>query len=146
EDHYPGDDVGYTIHKPLSESPFHHHFEPPMRARTHLIRMQRALYDRLRGYARTFVGNLTPELRKYYKEYQRYFHDFRATSTKQELLFALRKTHIAFCGDYHTLSQAQKTVIRVLRDALPTLRKRNRSIVLALEMVRSSDNAKIQQY
>lgn len=92
------------------------------------------------------MGRLTPELQKYFQEYQRDFQDFREVSTKRELLLALQKTHIAFCGDYHTLSQAQKTVIRVLRDSVIALKKRDRSLVLALEMVRARDNAKIEKF
>lgn len=109
------------------------------------MRLQRALYERLRGYAHK-LGHLSPELRRYFQEYQRDFQDFREVSTKRELLAALQKTHIAFCGDYHTLSQAQKTVIRVLRDSVLALKKRDRSLVLALEMVQARHNAKIQRF
>ncbi len=111
-----------------------------MQARTHLLRIQRSLYDRLKEYAREFTGTLSPELKKYFLEYQREFHDFKKVADQSELLSDLLKVHVAICGDYHTLSQAQRTVIRLLRDCLPELKRQNRKTILALEMLRPNDN------
>ncbi len=117
-----------------------------MQARTHLIRIQRTLYDRLKEYAREFLGSLSPELKKYFQEYQRDFHDFKKVSNKSELLAGIQKAHISICGDYHTLSQAQRTVIRLLRDSLPELKRQNRKTILALEMLRPVDNKVTEAY
>jgi hypothetical protein len=104
------------------------------------------MYDRLRGYARQYLGGLGPELKKYFAEYQRDLKDFKAVSTKLELLSALQKTDLVFCGDYHTLSQAQRTVIRLLRDSITSFKSAGRPLFLALEMVRSQDNPFITKY
>jgi uncharacterized iron-regulated protein len=117
-----------------------------MLARTHLLRIQRSMYDRLKEHARDLLGGLSPELRRYFNEYQRDFSDFKEISTKQELLTALQRSQVVFCGDYHTLSQAQRTVIRLLREALPRLERQKRAVILALEMVRPGDQRFVHEF
>ncbi len=110
-----------------------------MLPRTHLLRIQRALYHRLRSHARSLLGGLSPEIKKYFQQYQRDFQRFQEFSTKRELLIEILNSHIVFFGDYHTLSQAQRTVVRLLRDAVRVMKRKHRPIVLALEMLRESD-------
>ena len=104
------------------------------------------MYRRLKSYARVFLGTLSPELKKYYLEYQRDFNDFEGISSKQELTHAIEGAQIVFCGDYHTLSQAQRTVIRLLREVVPAIQAKNRRVILALEMVRATDDPKIARF
>lgn len=92
------------------------------------------------------LGGLNPELKKYFLRYQKDLSDFKEVSTKRELLTGLQGAHIVLCGDYHTLSQAQRTVIRLLRDAVPVLKRRKRTLILALEMVRPKDNPRIAEF
>jgi uncharacterized iron-regulated protein len=117
-----------------------------MLARTHLMRIQRSMYAKLRDQARHYLGGLSPELRKYFVEYQREFQEFKSISSKQDLLAAMQCCHVAFCGDYHTLSQAQRTVIRLLRDSLQALHQRGKEPILLLEMVTPDDNPHIEAY
>lgn len=117
-----------------------------MKTRGHLIRVQRALYDRLNRYSRTHLGEPSPELKKYSAEYQKDLGDFQETSlkisSKRELVERVVGAHVVLCGDYHSLSQAQKTVLRLLREAASPLRAKKRRVVLALEMLSASDNAR----
>jgi len=115
-----------------------------MHPRTRLIRIQRGMYRRLRQYARAFLGNLSPSLKKYYLEYLRDFHDFKSISAKRELLEAVQDAHLVLCGDYHTLAQAQRTVLRLLRESVP--RANDRKIWIAFELLHASDNAKVRDY
>lgn len=115
-----------------------------MHARTRLIRIQRGMYRRLRQYARAFLGNLSPGLKKYYLEYLRDFQDFKSISAKRDLLEAAQGAHLVLCGDYHTLAQAQRTVLRLLRECVPQAGKRQ--VILALEMLHASDNAKARDF
>lgn len=117
-----------------------------MHPRTQLIRIQRGMLRRLRKSARVFLGSLSPSLKKYYLEYLREFHDFKEVSTKRDLLIALQDAHIVLCGDYHTLSQAQRTVIRLLREAYPILERHGRSLHLMLEMLRTQDKMQIDRF
>ncbi len=117
-----------------------------MLPRTHLLRIQRALYDRLRSHARGLLGGLSPEMKKYFQEYQRDFQDYQELSTKRELLLDILNSQIVFFGDYHTLSQAQRTVVRLLRDSVKLLKRKQRRILLALEMLQNKDGAVIKRF
>lgn len=117
-----------------------------MLPRTHLLRIQRALYDRLRSHARGLLGGLSPEMKKYFQEYQRDFQDYQELSTKRELLLDILNSQIVYFGDYHTLSQAQRTVVRLLRDSVKLLKRKKRRILLALEMLQDKDRDVINRY
>lgn len=117
-----------------------------MLARTRLHRIQKQMYDSLRVGARAYLGGMRGEMKRYFREYQQDFTRFDHISSKQELIARLLESDIVFCGDYHTLSQAQKTVIRLLEEAIAHLKQRCRKVVLALEMVTIRDESAIQQY
>ncbi|MBI4402827.1 MAG: ChaN family lipoprotein [Deltaproteobacteria bacterium] len=117
-----------------------------MAARAQLIRIQRNIYDRLKQYARNYLEGLGPGLKQYFREYQRDFYHFESLSTKRELLLALERSHIIFCGDYHTLSQAQRTVIRLLRDSVDKIKRRGKHVVLALEMLQPKNNKAVKNF
>lgn len=117
-----------------------------MLPRTHLIRLQRALYDRLKVGSRESLGELSPELQKYLREYQRDFATYEKPTTKRELLMEVLASQIVFCGDYHTLSQAQRTVIRILRETVKVLKRKKKTLVLALEMLSEQDLPYVQKF
>ncbi len=117
-----------------------------MPARDHLLQIQRSLYDRFRSSARQSVGDLSPPLRKYFQEYQRELVDYKALSSHAELVGAFLRADIFVCGDYHTLPEAQRTVLRLLTDSIARLRAKRRRPVLALEMLRPSHNPTVRQY
>jgi len=104
------------------------------------------MYNRLRDYARNVLGGLQPDLQKYFLEYQRDFGSFEAVTSSQELLDAIQKTHIAICGDYHTLAQAQRTVIRLLNPVISSLKREDRTVILVLEMLREGDEKAVEKY
>ncbi len=93
------------------------------------------MYQRLHTSAADYLGRQSPELDRYFLEYQREFHRFGVISTKKELVTSLLQSQIALCGDYHTLSQAQRTAQEYLAEILPTLKRQGRPVVLALEML-----------
>ncbi len=117
-----------------------------MLPRTHLIRIQRSMYDKLKEHASSMFGGLSPELKHYFKDYQRDFQRFTELSTKRQLLLEVLKAQIVFCGDYHTLSQSQRTVIRIMRDSVRVLKRKKRKIILALEMLTPEHNALAQRF
>lgn len=117
-----------------------------MLARTRILRIQKQIYDSLRVGARAYLGGLRGEMKRYFREYQQDFARFDHISSKQELIARLLESDIVFCGDYHTLSQAQKTVIRLLEEAIVSLEQQRRKVILALEMVTIRDESSLQQY
>ncbi len=117
-----------------------------MLARKHLLGIQRAMYQRLRASASVYFGRLSPELERYFLEYGREFHRFGVVTTKEALLSSLLQSQIALCGDYHTLSQAQRSARETLDALLPELKKQGRSAVLALEMLPFARTAEAERY
>ncbi len=106
-----------------------------MPQRRHLLNIQRAFYQRLQNYADRFLGELNPKIKRYLAEYQRNYARFQRLSSKEELIQEILASHLVFCGDYHTLSQAQRTVIRLLRATEALAKKKKRPVILALEAI-----------
>lgn len=116
-----------------------------------MLRVQKELYLKLKDCAKQFFGGLSPEMRRYYREYTREFSNLSSLSNSteslhSEMLDALESAQIAICGDYHTLSQAQRTVIRISRDLLPTLRNQKRKLVIGLELASPDHDALLHKY
>lgn len=113
-------------------------------AKSHLAKIQRVMYQRLQIYARSHSPTPGAELKRYHEEYQNELRHFERTSGKPELIRAVVQTPIVIVGDYHTLPQAQRTLLRIVRDSLPEIRKKK--IVLAIEWLRPEDNFAIARY
>jgi hypothetical protein len=117
-----------------------------MLPRTSLIRIQRDLYQKMQSAQEDLLGDLSPQLQRYYREYQKDFRAYQQLSTPRELLLATLRSHLVLIGDYHTLAQAQRTVIRLLREGVRILQRRDRPAILALEMLRPKDNETVEMY
>lgn len=96
--------------------------------------------------ARESVGGLSPELKYYFREYQKDLKNYEGLTSHRQLLIDLIKCHVIFCGDYHTLSQAQRTVLRFLRQTHKVLKRQKRRPVLALEMFSPKDQKYLNAY
>ena len=112
-----------------------------MLPRTALIKIQRSMYDKLKEHASSMFGGLPPELKQYFQEYQKEFQNFSELSSKRQLLLEVLKSDVILCGDYHTLSQAQRTLLRLLRDSIRVLKRKKKRVVLALEMLTPQHDA-----
>jgi len=117
-----------------------------MLPRTALIQIQRSMYDKLKEHASSMFGGLSPQLKQYFQQYQREFQKFSTLSTKRELLLEVLDGQVIFFGDYHTLSQAQRTVIRILRDSIRVLHRKKRKVILALEMLTPDHNDWVKKF
>ncbi len=108
---------------------------------TQTLLRQREILASLQRRVRRLLGKAPASLRAYRKEYERSFLEFEAHSSKSELIAEAKTCDIVFCGDYHTLLQAQKTTVKILREIVP-----HRPIVLALEMVRARDQRHVDSF
>jgi len=117
-----------------------------MLARTALIKIQRSMYDKLKEHASSMFGGLPPELKHYFQEHQKELQKYSALSSKRELLLEVLNGQVIFLGDYHTLSQAQRTVIRLMRDSVRVLKRNKRPMILALEMLTPDHDAWVQRF
>ena len=117
-----------------------------MIAHKHLLQCQKVLNQDFQRSATLYLGALPPHLKNYSVAYHKELKGCSKISNKSKLLSESLKSQIILCGDYHTLSQAQRTVIRILRDILPLLKKKKKTVYLALEILRASDAIRVQQF
>jgi hypothetical protein len=101
-------------------------------SRRELIEIQKAIVEDLKREIRAAVGRETSEYRAYLDEYNREFRHYERCSRMQELLESLRHAGIVYNGDYHTMPQAQRIPLRILRRLLHM----RPAITLAVEAVR----------
>lgn len=111
-------------------------------AREELLNLQRSLYERIRADIDDYLGKPTASIARYRAEYNRELQDYDRLANKAELVREVIKSDIVYCGDYHTLRQSQRTVIKILREAVAQGRK----VILGLEMVHQEDQKLLNGY
>ena len=78
----------------------------------------------------------------YQEEFERDVRTYEALATKAELVQAASQANLVYVADYHSLPQAQKTVVKLLL-ALAPIRP---EMVLCVEVVYASDQAWLDRY
>lgn len=117
-----------------------------MIARKRLLQCQKRLSQDFQRSAELYLGALPSHLKNYSIVYHKELGGHSKICSKSKLLSESLKSQIILCGDYHTLSQAQRTVIRILRDILPLLKKKKKTVYLGLEILRARDSIRAQQF
>jgi len=92
------------------------------------------MYHRLRREIESHQRHESREIRIYRKRYDREVRKYRKISSKTLLIQAVENADIVYCGDYHTLRQAQRLPIKILAPLVD----QGRQVTLALEMVPKS--------
>jgi hypothetical protein len=108
--------------------------------REQLIQIQKENYRKNVKLVRESLG-YSPGVAAYRKEYLHYLKDYEAISNKADLIKKALAADVIFHGDYHTLMQSQKTVLRILREI-----QGKRDIILCLEMFHGSDQKYVDGY
>ena len=67
---------------------------------------------------------------------------FARIATQKELIEKVAKSDIVYCGDYHTLAQAQRTPVKILEHVFP----RKPKIILCVEAVMSRHQKHLDAY
>jgi len=86
-----------------------------------LLSLQRRIYRSLQAEAARLMGETPDSIVKYEKAYK---EDFRSCikrvslSNKVALIKAIREADVTFVADFHTFAQAQRTALRLMRDAV----------------------------
>lgn len=117
-----------------------------MSPRKHLLQVQRKLYSRLRQTAAQAFGTSSSTLQKYLKEYQEDFRGWAVTITPSTFVHAVSRGSAAIVGDYHTLPQAQRTLVRLAQSLHPKLKTDGRRLVIALELLPSDLERVVKKY
>jgi len=108
--------------------------------RDQLIRIQKKNYRRNVKLVRESSG-YNPGIKVYEKEYLRYLKSYEEISDKTELIKKVLAADLVYHGDYHTLSQSQHSVLRILREI-----KGKKDIILCLEMFHGNDQRYIDRF
>ncbi|MGD2124899.1 MAG: ChaN family lipoprotein [Desulfobacteraceae bacterium] len=108
--------------------------------REQLIQIQKKNYRKNVQLVRKSLGH-NPGIEVYRKEYLRYLRDYQEISNKTDLIGKASAADVIFHGDYHTLSQSQRSVLRILREIVG-----KREIILCLEMFHGSDQKHVDRF
>lgn len=111
-----------------------------------LIRLQRKIFKLLEKEADRALGSTPAPIRRYARAFER---DFRFGSPgrlkslrKSELIGAVRRADVSLVADFHTFSQAQRTLIRICREAV----RPGEEWLIGLEMVSSRHQRALDRY
>ena len=96
-----------------------------------LLAIQRRLWRRLKSEIDATIAENPANVEIYQEEYERDLSRYEALSSKRELVSAAAQADLVYLGDYHTLPQAQKTLVKLLL----ALTRLDRRVVLGMEMV-----------
>lgn len=110
--------------------------------RRDLLAIQRRLWRRLKREITATIAENPANVEIYQEEYERDLQRYERASSKRELVRACAEADIVYLGDYHTLPQAQKTLVKLLL----ALTRLNREVVLGMEMVHIKDQAHLDHY
>jgi hypothetical protein len=111
-------------------------------ARRELIAIQKRIYKRLKREIHASLAEVAGNVQIYLEEYERELNGSHAPCTRDDLLVSALSADIVYVGDYHTLKQSQKTLVKLLVAAC----KARPEVTLALELVHSKDQEHLDAY
>jgi hypothetical protein len=103
---------------------------PQTSFRREVVDLHRAIYRRNQARINASVLGYTPAFRRYERAYARSVSGYERRARPAELHRELGRANVVYIGDYHTLPQAQRAFLRLLRRL-----DENRRVTLALELV-----------
>lgn len=84
-----------------------------------LVALQREIYQRNQERIAARVRDADEDLRVYQERYRRHTRTYQEVVSPEEFHAELTEADVIYLGDYHTLKQAQKTCVRLLRRLAP---------------------------
>ena len=109
-----------------------------------LRELQHALYERAYKEAHSLVAGSSRSILAYSAKFEASLPDEFESSTQNEMLESIRRKSILLYGDFHTLKQSQRGLLRILRALLQ--RSKTFPLVLAVEMFRAKDQRYLDAY
>ena len=107
-----------------------------------VIKLQKATLQTIKDKIAEHVGDLPTDLKRFQQDYQEATASFSAISTRDELTTKISDAKIVLCGDFHTLNQAQRVHLRLLRDQLSL----GRRIILGVEVIPASEQKNLDRF
>jgi uncharacterized iron-regulated protein len=109
-----------------------------------LTQLQQALYEKAYQEAHSIVGGSSRAILSYSEKFEKSLPQQFKRATLADLIETMRKTPYVLYGDFHTLRQSQRGLLRILRSY--TERLRTTKVVLALEMFKAADQDYLDAY
>ncbi len=110
--------------------------------RNQVVKLQKATLRTIKDRIFEHIGELPNDLKRFQADYHKATATYSAISTRDELTKRICDANIVLCGDFHTLNQAQRVHLRLLRDQL----KKNRQIVLGVEVIPASEQDNLDRF
>ncbi|HET6346149.1 MAG TPA: ChaN family lipoprotein [Myxococcota bacterium] len=109
--------------------------------RREVVALHQAIFKHNQRRINASVSGYSAAFRRYEREYARGVRSYRRRATVSELDRALSRADVVYVGDYHTLAQAQRSFLRLLR-RLP----HDRPVTVALEFVQGKYQRSIDAF
>ena len=109
-----------------------------------LQQLQQTLYDKAYKEAHAIVSGTSATILAYSAKFEQSLPKRCVRTNQTELLAAMRQHRFILYGDFHTLRQSQRGLLRLLRTYVE--RQRTKKVVLALEMFKCVDQDLIDGY
>jgi hypothetical protein len=97
----------------------------PAKSYDQLLTTQKRIYESLKSEAEQLLGKTPAPILAYDREYQKDFSKISQSRikkiknlAKKELIQKIRESDVTLIADYHTFAQAQRTALRIIRDAI----------------------------
>lgn len=104
--------------------------------------LQNKILENLKEEVKKHLGPRPLALRNYYNDYKKAFYRYLSFSNYDELISDILHSDIVYCGDYHTLREAQMTNIKLLNSII----KEQSHIIIAMESFLSKHQHYIDKY
>jgi uncharacterized iron-regulated protein len=108
---------------------------------TQVVKMHREIFRRNSHIINESVGGYTEAFEKYEREYQKGVKNFESITKFKRFKKILPNADITYVGDYHTLAQAQRGFLRLLRSLDDT-----KETIIALEFVQGRYQKALDEY
>ena len=106
--------------------------------------LQRSLYEKAFEEARSLVAGTSKTILAYSAEFEKTLPRRIIRTTQSEILEQMRQKRFILYGDFHTLRQSQRGLLRLIRAYVE--KYRTSKIVIALEMFKAKDQAALDAY
>lgn len=110
--------------------------------REELLQIQKSLFLRNQRLIRESILVQEPGFERYERTYKRHVRNFKKPSTIEAMIGACRKADLIYVGDYHTLTQSQRSFLRLLKAVV----KRNKNFAIGLELLHRRHQKTLDSY
>lgn len=112
------------------------------------VELQKKIFQSLKSQAAAVVGPLPEALARYEKSALSDFRSLKKVSflEKSELISLVRSKTVTFIADYHCFEQAQRTALRIAREAVSRENSHEEDWAFGLEMISSQYQETLDAY